>query len=246
MRIALLTRGDLFPTWHGAAVKIVRTAEALAERGDRVFVLSDDRDAYLSVGPKGVWTRVPFGPRFRALEEAPVLRNGARAERWCARVGYPAEEHFLYRPIFDPAWWARALYLGLRERIDVWQAEFPGYAAPAVLAARTLGGRSVAVMHNVEFDRLRQMAGLDEGALARIRRAEVALLRAVDGVVAVSEADRARIVEAGVPDGKVSVIPHGVDVDAYGGRPVDLRVRYGLGGGPVLFFHGTLHYGPNA
>ncbi len=245
MRVALLSRGDLFPTWHGAAVKIVRTAESLAARGDRVFVLTDDREAYWSVERSG-WVRVPYGARFRALEEWPVLRNGARAERWCARVGYPADEHFLYRPIFDPAWWARALYVGLRERIEVYQAEFPGYAAPALAAARALGGRTVAVMHNVEFDRLRQMAGLPEDALARIRRAEVALLRAVDGVVAVSEDDRRRIVDAGVPEGRVSVIPHGVDVDAYAGRPVDLRVRYGLGGGPVLFFHGTLHYGPNA
>ncbi len=245
MRIALLTRGDLFPTWHGAAVKIVRTAEALAQAGDAVFVLTDDRDGYWSVTAHG-WRKVPFGTTFRALEEAPLLRNGARAERWCARVGYPPEEHFLYRPVFDPAWWARALYVGLRERIDVYQAEFPGYAAPAWLAARVLGGRTVAVMHNVEFDRLRQMAGLPAAALGRIRAIEVALLRAMDGVVAVSEADRARITEAGVPDARVSVVPHGVDVDAYGGRPVDLRVRYGLGGGPVVFFHGTLHYGPNA
>lgn len=245
VRIALLTRGDLFPTWHGAAVKIVRTAEALAAAGDTVFVLTDDRDAYWSVERTG-WRRVPFGPTFRAFEEAPLLRNGARAERWCARIGYPAEEHFLYRPIFDPAWWARTLYVGVRERIDVYQAEFPGYAAPAWLAARTLGGRAVAVMHNVEFDRLRQMAGLSAGVLARIRAVEVALLRAMDGVVAVSDADRARIEAAGVPEGRVSVVPHGVDIDAYGGRPVDLRVRYGLGGGPVVFFHGTLHYGPNA
>ena len=245
VRVALLTRGDLFPTWHGAAVKIVRTAEALVERGDRVFVLTDDRDAYWAVEPSG-WRRVAFGARFRALEEWPLLRNGARAERWCARVGYPKDEHFLYRPLFDPAWWARAVYVGVRERIDVYQAEFPGYAAPALVAARTLGGRAVAVMHNVEFDRLRQMAGLPEDALARIRRAEVALLGAVDGVIAVSEADRSRIVDAGVPTERVSVIPHGVDIDRYVGRPVDLRVRYGLGGGPVLFFHGTLHYGPNA
>ncbi len=244
MRVALLTRGDLFPTWHGAAVKIVRTAEALAAAGDTVFVVTDDRDGYLAVTRTG-WKKIPFGPTFRALEEYPGLRNGARAERWCARVGYPAEEHFLYRPIFDPAWWARALYVGLRERIDVYQAEFPGYAAPATLAARLLGGRAVAVMHNVEYDRLGQMAGLGRQALGRIRSLELALLRAVDGVIAVSDVDRDRIVDAGVPGARVSVVPHGVDVGAYTGRAVDLRTRYGIDG-PVLFFHGTLHYGPNA
>ena len=79
-----------------------------------------------------------------------------------------------------------------------------------------------------------------------IRAVEVGVLRALDGVIAVSELDRARIVSAGVADAKVSVVPHGVDVDRYRGRPVDLRARYGLPTGPILFFHGTLHYGPNA
>lgn len=245
VRIALLTRGDLFPTHHGAAVKIVKTAEALAAQGDHVAVVTDDRDAWLRL-EGGKWTRVPYGPRFRAAQEWPLLRDGARAERWCARVGYPPEEWFLYRPIFDPAWWARALYVGLRERIEVYQAEFPGYAAPATAAARVLGGRSVAVMHNVEFDRLRQMAGIEGGALRRIRALEVALLRATDAVVAVSEDDRARIAAAGVPARRVAVVPHGVDIASYGGSALDVRARYGLPDGPVLFFHGTLHYAPNA
>ncbi|MFZ5475574.1 MAG: radical SAM protein [Myxococcota bacterium] len=245
MRTAILTRGDLFPTHHGAAVKIVRTAEALAARGDPVVVITDDRDAYWRVARDG-WVRVPYGRRFRAFEEWPWLRDGARAERWCDRVGYPRDEWFLYRPVFDPAWWARALYVGLRERVDVFQAEFPGYAAPATLAARVLGGRSVAVMHNVEFDRLAQMAGLRRGALARVKAIEVALLRATDAVIAVSEVDRQRIVSAGVATGRVRVVPHGVDLASYRGEPADLRARYGLPDGPVLFFHGTLHYAPNA
>lgn len=245
MRIALLTRGDLFPAHHGAAVKIVRTAESLAAAGDHVSVVTDDRDAYWRVGREG-WTRVPYGPRFRAAQEWPVLRSGARAERWCRRVGYPRDEWFLYRPVFEAAWWARALYVGLRERIDVYQAEFPGYVAPARVAAGVLGGRTVGVMHNVEFDRLRQMAGLEGGALRRIRALEVALLRVADAVVAVSEDDRRRIVEAGVPGARVALIPHGVDVGAYAVPPLDVRARYGLPPGPVLFFHGTLHYAPNA
>jgi MoaA/NifB/PqqE/SkfB family radical SAM enzyme/glycosyltransferase involved in cell wall biosynthesis len=245
VRVAVLTRGDLFPAHHGAAVKIVRTAEGLVAAGDSVVVVTDDRDHYWHVTTSG-WEKVPYGARFRAFEEWPVLRNGARAERWCRRVGYPAEEVFLYRPIFDPAWWARALWVGRAERIEAWHAEFPGYAAPAALAARLTGGRSVAVMHNVEFDRLRQTTELPERVIRRLAAVEVALLRAVDDVVAVSEPDRERIVEAGVTRGRVHVVPHGVDFGSYGVRPVDLRARYGIGEGPILYFHGTLHYGPNA
>jgi MoaA/NifB/PqqE/SkfB family radical SAM enzyme/glycosyltransferase involved in cell wall biosynthesis len=239
VRVAILTRGDLFPANHGAAARIVRTAEALAAAGDRVCVVTDDRDSYLRIGGKG-WENVAYGARFRAMEEWPLLGNQARAERWCRRVGYAEDESFLYRPVFDPAWWARAMYVGLREGIDVYHAEFPGYAAPAVVAARLLGGRSVLVEHNVEWDRLRQMAGLGDGAIGRIRRMELALARAVDAVVAVSEDDRRRL--EGVA---TSVVPHGVDLERYDGHRVDLRATYGLGPGPVLLFHGTLHYAPN-
>lgn len=243
--MVILTRGDLFPAHHGAAVKIVRTAEALVAAGDAVWVVTEDRDRYHEVTSAG-WAFTPYGARFRAMEEWPVLRNGARAERWCRRVGYPEEELFLYRPLFDPAWWARALYVGRRHRADVYQAEFPGYAAPALLAARVLGGRALIVEHNVEFDRLRQMAGLGRGALRRIRAVEAGLLRVVDDVVVVSEADRQRLQDADVPAAQLRLIPHGVDTAAYTVRPTDLRVRYGLRGGPVVYFHGTLHYGPNA
>lgn len=237
-RVAILSRGDLFPTVHGAAVKIVRTAEALAAAGDHVVLVSDDREAYLRL-ERGVFVRVPFGARLRALQEAPFLRDQARLERLLLRIGYPLDETFLYRPILDPAWWARVLYVGLRERIDVYQAEFPGYAAPAVLAAKLLGGRSVLVEHNVEHDRLRQMAGLGRAALLRIRGIENALVRAVDDVIVVSEEDRARL------GGRGLLVPHGVDLGNYRGQTLDLRARYRLPPGPVLFFHGTLHYAPN-
>ncbi len=244
-RIAILTRGDLFPARHGAAVKIVRTAEALVARGDHVFVVTEDRDAYLEVRADG-WARRPFGARARAMWEWPVLRDQARARRWCARIGYPEDEHFLYAPMFDAAWWARAVYVGVRERIEVYQPEFPGYAVPSLLAARVLGGRVSLGTHNVEFDRLRQMTDLTPGAIARVRALEVAVLRAVDDVVAVSEPDRARLVAAGVPASSVRVVPHGVDTAAYAAPALDLRARYDLPDGPVLFFHGTLHYAPNA
>ena len=45
-RVCILTRGDLFPTNHGAAVKIVRTAEALSRQGGPCTVVTDDRDQY--------------------------------------------------------------------------------------------------------------------------------------------------------------------------------------------------------
>ncbi|MSP55735.1 MAG: radical SAM protein [Myxococcales bacterium] len=244
MRIAVLTRPDLFPAWHGAAVKIVRTVEALAARGDTVSVVTEDRDRYWRVTNDG-WSEVPFGGRFRAVQEWPVLRNQARAARWVARAGYPAEETLLYRPMFDPAWWARVLYVGQAEGIEVWQPEFPGFVVPAWIARSLLGGRITLGTHNAEFHRLAQTNAFTPARVNRLRRLEALLLNRADDVVACSVEDVGRLREAGVTR-PVWHIPHGVQVGAYRApASIDLRVRYGLAGGPVLFFHGTLHYGPN-
>ena len=262
MRVCILTRGDLFPTDHGAAVKIVRTAESLSRLGAPTFVVTDDRDRYLRF-TDGHCEEVPYSPRFRAAEEWPLVpRLGRLSEDLCLRLGYPREELFLYRPLFDPAWWGRAAEVGRKEGIDVFQAEFPGYGVPAWIAARGLaalraragGGpgsrpKASVVQHNVEWDRLREFGFPVE----RLRKIEQRVLTSVDEVIAVSVDDRRRMVEAGLSPDKVSVIPHGVDVALFRAAarrgPVarrELAREHGFPeDAPLLFFHGTLHYWPN-
>lgn len=254
MNVAILTRGDLFPPIHGAAVKIVRTAEALARRGLGVCLLSEDRDTWRR-WEEGTWRAVPYPARARAVEEWPPLPLLLRrADRICARIGYPPEEHFLYRPLVDPSWLVRALAVGLAEDVAVFHAEFPGYGVPATVAARLLGVRAVVVEHNVEYDRLAQMAGVGGRRLARLRAVETRILAAADDVVTVSRADRDLLVRAGLEPTGVTVIPHGVDLepfDAARTRRAEhrawIRARYGVGpDDPLLVFHGVLHYAPNA
>lgn len=244
MRFCILTRGDLFPTDHGAAVKIVRTAEVLSRVGEVCCIVTDDRDAYWRF-VDGRGERVAYPHKLRAAEEWPLIRGGGRlAERLLAKFGYPIEEHFLYLPIFDPSWWMRAVAVGEVENIDVFQAEFPGYGVAAWLASRFKGdSRSSIVQHNVEWDRLGEF-GHD---VSRIRSIEQWILDRVDDVIAVSADDKARMVEAGTRAEKITVIPHGVDLKRFGwGVGVDVRQRHEIAlDAPVLFFHGTLHYWPN-
>ena len=247
MRIAIVTRGDLYPTNHGAAVKIVRTAEALSRLGATVCVVTEDREAYLRYTEGRVET-VPYGERFRASQEWPGMsRAGRWAERMCTWVGYPSEEFFLYRAQFDPAWWSRVLYVGRAEEIDVFQAEFPGYGLACWMAARILGGRSSIVQHNVEWDRLQDVSGMSTEEVRRIKSLERFALSRVDEIIAVSADDRDRMVAAGIELDRITVIPHGVDTWRYVRASGEgIRSRYGIDeSAPLLFFHGTLHYWPN-
>lgn len=250
MRVAIVTRGDLFPTDHGAAVKIVRTAEHLSlASGEPCFVITDDPDHYHRFDGRSHSLR-PYSPRQRAAMEWPPL---PRLRRWAPRVagwvGYPDEEHFLYQPLFDPGWWVRCLGLVRAEGISVLQAEFPGYALPAAVGAALAGPllgqgvQSSLVQHNVEWDRLEEF-GHPAG---RLRRVEQGLLWAVDHVIAVSADDRRRMIAAGGPAERIRVIPHGVELAPYrAARPEGLRARYRIAqDAPLLVFHGTLHYWPN-
>jgi MoaA/NifB/PqqE/SkfB family radical SAM enzyme/glycosyltransferase involved in cell wall biosynthesis len=244
VRICILTRGDLFPTDHGAAVKIVRTAEALSLQGEPCFVVTDDRDVYLRFDA-GVCTRVPYPERARAAQEWPLIRRAGRfSERVLGKLGYPSEEHFLYRPMLDPAWWMRAVVVGEVEGIHVFQAEFPGYGVAAWLAAQFCdGARSSIVQHNVEWARLGDF-GHD---VSKIRPIEQWALDRVDAVIAVSTEDKALMVNAGTPSDKITVIPHGVDLARFEqGMGADIRAAHDIAAdAPLLFFHGTLHYWPN-
>ena len=215
--------------------------------GATVLIVSEDREAYLRF-EEGRHQRVPFGDRFRAAQEWPGLAQGGRLADWlCGRVGYPREEFFLYTPQFDPAWWARVLYVGQKEQVDVFQAEFPGYGVSCWMAARLLGRRSSIVQHNVEWDRLQDVMGLGDEEVRRIKACELFALDRVDEVIAVSRDDRDRMVAAGVAQERITVIPHGVDTQSYRvPRGAEVRFSHGLApDAPLLFFHGTLHYWPN-
>ena len=78
VRVCILTRGDLFPTNHGAAVKIVRTAEQLSlKTGQPCFLITDDRDHYLRFDGRVV-SQVVYPPRWRAVQEWPPLPRLSR------------------------------------------------------------------------------------------------------------------------------------------------------------------------
>ena len=251
MNICIVTRADLRPTNHGAAVKIVETARSFAVLGHRAFITTSDRDTYLHVNADAEFEYRAFPSRYRAMEEWPLIGRGESiAERLCKWVGYPIEEYFLYSAQFDPAWLIRLIAVGLVEKVDVFQAEFPGYGVVAHLASRIVGRlrkaavQSSIVQHNVEWARLMAYGH----SVGRIRQMEKRALQMVDDVIAVSQEDKNLMIDMGISSNSITVIPHGVDFDGIQRgmhRRSELRKYWKVDGKTVVFFHGTLHYAPN-
>ncbi|NEV62565.1 glycosyltransferase [Thiorhodococcus minor] len=240
--VIMVSRSDIRPANHGAAVKIDRTAWGLSHAVSAVYLVSDDRRHYWEVR-EGVFRQRSF-PRWLAR----LGPEPERVRRFLIESGMPADDAFLYTPVADWSFLLRALYLALKSGARLYQAEFPAYGRATVWARDLLGGRALLVEHNVEYQRLAdQVDDLPHHGYEMLRKVELGWCRRSDAVITVSEADRQRLVEDGVDSARVHVIPHGVDLEQFErAEPLDLHARYGI---PrersVLVYHGIYMYPPN-
>ena len=240
--ILIVTRADVFPADHGAAVKIDRTAAALSQFVPAVYLVTDERGFYY-VYRGGAVQRERF-PWWLSWLAPPRRWVRQRA----IRQGIPADDTFLYYPLFDWSYILRTAYLALRHPIILFQAEFPAYARACLWGRSLFGGQVLLVEHNVEYQRLRdQCPALSPAAFEYLRTIEVELCQRADRVVTVSEQDRAQLIADGVTPGPIHYVPHGVDLAAFDtAQPVDVRGQYAIGPDPaVLVYHGTYLYPPN-
>jgi glycosyltransferase involved in cell wall biosynthesis len=240
--IVIVTRSDLFPTDHGAAVKIIETARGLAGHGRKVGIVTDERHRWWEVvDGRPVERPIPSWLRVFALP-------GAVSKLLHFSKDIPLSNSFLYLPLTDGSFFARTLYVARKIDAGILQAEFPAYAKPCLQARTVLGTQVVLVEHNVEFERLRaQIPELTEPQYERFKAIELSLCNRVNAVVCVSDNDREKLAEAGVDPRLLHTIPHGVDLASYA-RPAraGIRERFAIPADAVLLaYHGTYSYEPN-
>jgi len=240
--VIIVTRGDLFPADHGAAVRTIETARALAGAGLRVGLVTDNKKHWYRFKGNEITTRrFPWWSRFLSLP-GPVTRLLHHSKE------IPHSDSFLYLPLSDGSWFWRILLANKEIRADILQAEFPAYAAPCLEAAQALGCGVVLVEHNIEYQRMRsQVAELSDLQFENLRAIELDLCRRVDAVVCVSDNDRRQLEKDGVNPDRLHTIPHGVDL-AMGEQSPEPSVRKQFDidqDSPLLVFHGTYSYPPN-
>lgn len=240
--VLMVSRSDLFPTDHGAAVKIIRTAEALSRQGRDVWLATDDRREYYQFrnGERSTH-RYPWYMRLTSLPRSVAFAR-------LILKGFPVNNGFLYLPVTDGSFVRRAVWLASRKPVGAYLAEFPAYVRPLRFARSLFGGKLLLVQHNVEYERIRhQVADLSERNFHALKSTELAMCQLADQVVTVSDNDRRQLIRDGINPDKLHTIPHGVDLHAFRDTPVsDLYARFDLPAGePVLAYHGTYSYPPN-
>jgi len=240
--IVIVTRSDLFPDDHGAAVKIVETARGLSLHGRKVGIVSDDRKHWwLFENGHKRRCRLPFWLRLLSLP-----RSLARLLHMSADL--PESNSFLYLPLSDSSFYLHCLYAGKKLNAGILQAEFPAYAQPCIEAREILNAAVVLVEHNVEYARIKaQVAELTDTQFRNLQAIEISLCNRSDAVICVSDNDRQRLLNDGVKPELLHTIPHGFNPEPYKlPAKVSLREDFGLPENAVLMaFHGTFCYPPN-
>lgn len=240
--ILIVTRSDLFPDDHGAAVKIVETARALSQHGRQVGIVSDNRSHWwlFEDGQKQrrrlpLWLRMLSMPR--SLGKLLHLSKDL-----------PENNAFLYLPLTDNSFFWHCLYVGRKLRAGILQAEFPAYARPCIEAREILNAAVVLVEHNVEYARLKaQVAEMTIEQFQNLQAIEIDLCNRSDAVICVSDNDRQQLLNDGVKPELLHTIPHGYDPVPYELPAITgLRQKFALPDNAVLMaFHGTFSYPPN-
>ena len=240
--ILMVSRDDLFPVDHGAAVKIIRTAESLSRLGQDVYLTTENRKQYyvfhdgeMTTRKLPLWLRVLAIPRRVAL----VL---------LLLKGYPRSNAFLNAPMSDWSYIFRTIYLTRKFPIGAYHAEFPAYVRPCIWARGIFGGKILLVEHNVEYMRLKeQIKNISPRQFHILKNMELKMCHMSDAIITVSDNDKSILIDDGVNKNKIKTVPHGVDLHTFENAAVkDLRNELGIPKShSLLVYHGTYSYAPN-
>ena len=242
--LAIVTRQDLFPVDHGAAAKIYHTARVLSFHYDEVYLITWEREKFYIFRQGHMHEELyPRLVRHWGFKSYEYLRDKL------VEKGVPANESFLFFSKFDTNFKLRVLYVALQKRINHYQAEFPDYVDAWRWARFIFGGKTSVVEHNVEYNRVANTYQISAEAERYLREEEVRQCNQVHHVITVSHSDKDILIKAGVKANKITMIPHGVDLEAFDNEQSDVNVRerYGIAEDDILLiFHGIYSYRPNA
>jgi PEP-CTERM/exosortase A-associated glycosyltransferase len=196
-----------------------------------------EQQAALGLDPEALTgVREPGPPgRFGGIDHARTPRPAV-----FGRVGPVAGE------VVEMAALGRRILARSREApFDVLHAHSPILCGiPAHLAARRLGVPSVYEIRAFWEDAAEHRGHGRRGSAryVAIRTLETRLAHAADAVVTICDGLRRDLVARGVPEGRLTVVPNGVDADRFTPRPRDeaLAAALGLQGKTVIGYVGTL------
>jgi glycosyltransferase involved in cell wall biosynthesis len=240
MKICIVSRGDLnlFPPTQGGSVKLYYTIKSLSLLGlDIFFVTAEDKYYYKVVN--GIFKKKKYPP---FLTSSLITK---RMKSYLSLFGIPPDIFVLYHPLINVKFWFKLLYVALKERVDIIQAEFTCFGIPALFVKFLISVPVCLVEHNVETFQVPEVTKINKMGKKTIETIEKFACKFSDRIIAVSEEDKKRLKGLGINSKKIVVIPHGVDLNLFkkaDGNSIIKKYKLKF---PTLIFHGVYAYKPN-
>jgi len=196
------------PEMGAPAARFHDFGRLLVERGHRVTVVTGF--------PNFPSSRIAEGYRGRLSQQEEI--DGIRVLRgWLyASPRRPALSKPLGYASFAAGASLRGLLGGLRADVVIATSPPPTVAIPGILTARRLRAPLVFDVRDIWPEAIVESGRVERGTLVRTLEAlERGVYRAASAVTVVTEGKRQRLIEKGVPDEKLAVIPNGVELGRF-------------------------------
>lgn len=227
------------PEMGAPAARFHDFGRLLIERGHRMTVLTGFPNFPSSVIHEG------YRGRFRQRETI----DGIEVRRgWIyASPKRPTLSKSLGYASFAASASLQALFGGLRADVVVATSPPPTVAIPGMIASRWLRAPLLFDVRDIWPEAVVESGRLERGLVVRsLEAVERAVYRASSAVSVVTEGKRLRLMEKGVPEDKLAVIPNGVDLSRFDEElPVDdLLETAGVDRGRFLVIYAGI-FGPS-
>jgi glycosyltransferase involved in cell wall biosynthesis len=240
MKICIVSRGDLslFPSTQGASVKLYYTIRTLSFLGIKVFFVTAENNQYFEA-KNGILKKKNY---LSWLAESPVTERMKKVLSW---LEIPPEIFLLYHPLINFKLWLKVLYVVLKERVNLIQAEFTCFGIPAIFIKLLTLIPVCLVEHNVETFQVPETTIISKRGRRIVKAIEKLVCKFSDRIIVITKEDKKRLEKLGIQNKKVRIIPHGIDLDSFkNASGSKIRKKFKLKF-PTLVFHGVYSYKPN-
>lgn len=242
---------------NGGVDRIIKLARNVSKQGVNVFLVSRSREKSISAMildkdefiefRNGIGQNHKYPVYIRFLLPGIVKFLQETANLLFAFLTRTPGSEVSYSYLLDPYLIVKLLFVCKRESIDVIQCEFPFTTLSSLAVKRILGIPLVYDAHNIESQRIGSIATVNGLHPTIMKQIELSSCNYCDSIFTVSKEDKRQLVDWGVTENKITIVPNSVDISEFSPK-IDgskIRARHGLANAFVLIFHGFLSYPPN-
>ncbi len=240
----------------GAVSRIMELAKHVSNQGITVFLINRtvknsltsllvDSDKYFRI-KNGVIEEYQYPKNISFLFPGVIKLFQEIINRLISKLTFSDLSEISFSHLIDPHLFVKLIYVGIKEKIELIQCEFPITTFSSFLAKKILNIPLIYDSHNIEAERMSRIPSMSSVYVAITKIIEKTGCKISDSIFTVSERDKNVLIDWGFSQQKIHVVSNSVEVKKYSTtRRDEIRKQLKINDKIALIFHGPLSYIPN-